>query len=278
MYMIFKDNQPVCIVEGKGFKLVIKTLDPLYNIPKTLATSTNFSLTTDISDIYTNIQTQSYLGIAAQFANSTTFTLKSDILGVNDLRERHTSKYLAEKCSDVLRKFSGGDGKLIQEVPTRWNSTFYIQQFFSSHLYVNEILNKNSTATEISSTLCVLDITEVIKVLNPLEAVTRELCGDFYVTSSVIIPMVHILQNKIITNKTTIISSKLKVGLIEQYQNCFSNIESVTSVGIAIIIDPRFKKIYFQLSVALSKALRTVSDKLKKPADQDIPGPSPNLI
>jgi len=33
MYMIFKDNQPICIVEGKGFKLVIKTLAPLYNLP-----------------------------------------------------------------------------------------------------------------------------------------------------------------------------------------------------------------------------------------------------
>lgn len=52
----------------------------------------------------------------------------------------------------------------------------------------------------------------------------------------------------------------------------------VTSVGIAIILDPRFKKIYFQLSVALFKALRAVSDKFKKPADRDILGPPPNLI
>jgi len=54
------------------------------------------------------------------------------------------------------------------------NSTFYIQQFLSSHPFVNEILNKNITATEIISALCVLDITEVIKVLNPLEVATRE--------------------------------------------------------------------------------------------------------
>lgn len=100
--------------------------------------------------------------------------------------------------NDVLRKLTGGDGKLIQEVPTRWNSTFYIYQFLSSHPFVNEILNKNITATEIISALCVLNITEVIKVLNRLDAATKELCGDFYVTSSIIIPMIHILQNKII--------------------------------------------------------------------------------
>jgi len=91
--------------------------------------------------------------------------------------------------------------------------------------------------------------------------------------------MVHILKNKINqTNTTTAISSKLKVALIEQCQKRLGNIESVTSVAIATILDPRFKKIYFQSSVALSKALKVKSDKLKKSADQDIPEPPPNLI
>jgi len=225
--MISKDNQPICIVEDKGFKLLIKTLAPLYNMPsrrsisrkidikyetlsvifkETFATSTNFSSTTDI---WTDIQTRSYLGITVHFANCTTFTLKSGILGIHDLSERHTSEYLAEKLkeacfeweismdlvtavitdgesnitksielafgknhqipcfahtlnliaerslsnvveltklisnikfivtwfkhsvvgNDALRKLTGGDGKLIQEVPTRWwNSTFYMLQ------------------------------------------------------------------------------------------------------------------------------------------------------
>jgi len=108
-------------------------------------------------------------------------------------------------------------------------------------------LNKNITAPEMISAQCVLDITEVVEVLKPLKAATRELCGEFDVTSSVIIPMVHILKNKINqTNTTTAISSKLKVALIEQCQKHLGNIESVTSVTIATILDPRFKKIYFQ--------------------------------
>ncbi|KAE9545654.1 hypothetical protein AGLY_001197 [Aphis glycines] len=119
MYMIPKNSQLICIVEGKGFKLLIKTLAPLYNMPsrrsisrkidikyetlsgifkETLATSTNFSLT---SDIWTDIQTRSYLGITVHFANSTTFTLKSGILGIYDLSERHTSEYLAEKLKEA---------------------------------------------------------------------------------------------------------------------------------------------------------------------------------
>ncbi|KAE9544993.1 hypothetical protein AGLY_000536 [Aphis glycines] len=112
-----------------------------------------------------------------------------------------------------------------------------LQRFLSLRPFVNEILNKNITTPEMISAQCVLDITEVVEVLKPLEAATRELCDEFYVTST--------------------ISSKLKVALIEQCQKRLGNIESVTT---------------------LSKALKVISDKLKKSADQNIPKPLPNLI
>jgi len=106
VYMISKDNQPISIVEDKGFKLLIKSLAPLYKMPsrrnvsrkidvkyealagifkEMLSISNNFSLTTDI---WTDIQTRSYLDITVHFANTFTFTLKSGILGVYDLSER----------------------------------------------------------------------------------------------------------------------------------------------------------------------------------------------
>lgn len=76
--MISKDNQPISIVEDKGFKLLIKSLAPLDKMPsrrnvsrkidvkyealagifkETLSISNNFSLTTDI---WTDIQTPSH--------------------------------------------------------------------------------------------------------------------------------------------------------------------------------------------------------------------------
>lgn len=150
------------------------------------------------------------------------------------------------------------------------NSTFYIQQFLTSHPFVNEILNKNITATEIISALCVLDITEVIKVLNPLEAATRDLCDDFYVTSSVIIPMVHMLKNKIIQTNTIIISLILKVALIEQCQKRFSNIESVTSVEIAFILDPRFKKNILSIICSIIQNSKSIIWSIEKASTQRI--------
>lgn len=83
--------------------------------------------------------------------------------------------------SDSLRKLTGGEGKLIQKVPTRWSSTFYmLERFLSLRPFVNEILNKNVTAPTMISAQCVLDTTEEIEVFKLLEAATRELCGEFY--------------------------------------------------------------------------------------------------
>jgi len=66
------------------------------------STSTNFSLTTDIR---MDIQTRSYLGTTAHFANATSFTLKSGIFGVYDLSKRHSSDYLADKLKEACFKW-----------------------------------------------------------------------------------------------------------------------------------------------------------------------------
>lgn len=91
--------------------------------------------------------------------------------------------------------------------------------------------------------------------------------------------MVHILENKINETKTTtIISQQLKATLIEQCHKRFGNIEGVTNLAIATILDPRFKKIYFKSSLALSKTLSVISDILKKPADNFECLPTPDFI
>ncbi|KAE9522526.1 hypothetical protein AGLY_017073 [Aphis glycines] len=58
------------------------------------------------------------------------------------------------------------------------------------------------------------EITEIITVLRPLEAATKELCGEQYVSSSMVIPIVHILQTKIDEATTSqILSTQLKNAL-----------------------------------------------------------------
>jgi len=166
-------------------------------------------------------------------------------------------------ASDELRKVS--NSKLIQEVPTRWNSTFYmLERFIALRPFINDIVNRNISAPPMVCAKDIEEITEIITVLRPLEAATKELCGEQYVSSSMVIPIVHLLQSKIDEATTTqVLSTQLKNSLKCECSTRLGEIENVSFLAIATILDPRFKKMYFKNSVSLSKMLTKISEEIK---------------
>lgn len=120
--MIAVDNCPLSIVENKGFKALIKTTSPHYNIPsrKTITrelevkyyemknafrdniiAGTNHVLT---CDIWTDIGNQSYLGITDHYL--TGLERRNGCLGVFPLSERHTADYISQSLQDCLQSFN----------------------------------------------------------------------------------------------------------------------------------------------------------------------------
>lgn len=362
MYMVCKDNQPLSMVEDKGFVHLMNVVAPNFKIPSRreisrrifllydsmknifinkLKNVQHFALTTDI---WTDIQTRSHIGITIHFVDN--YKINSGLLGVFELNERHTSEYIASKlvevcdkwsipttsivavttdgaanmikaidlafdkkrqiicfahalnlvaqqailnvpelttliakvknivrwfkqsvvASDDLRKATKGDGKLLQEVPTRWNSTFYmLERFICLKQIVNDIVHRHISAPDMVSAKEVQDISDVIDILRPVEAATKELCAQKYVTTSMVIPMVNILQKNIKEfQPKQEMGLQLKSAIIVQCDKRFSSIESCSLLGIATILDPRFKKIYFKDTVALSKMLRYISNEIKQ--------------
>jgi len=73
-------------------------------------------------------------------------------------------------ASDDLRKATKGNGKLLQEVPTRWNSTFYmLERFICLKQNVNDIVQRYISAPDM------LSAKELQDILRPVEAATKEL-------------------------------------------------------------------------------------------------------
>ncbi|XP_025195998.1 uncharacterized protein LOC112595121 [Melanaphis sacchari] len=129
------------------------------------------------------------------------------------LQTDRTNKY-SVVASDELRKATNGDGKLIQEVATRWNKK-------KSKIF--------------------------LILLRPIEASTKELCGQKYVTSSMVIPMVYMMVKNIIQFKRTQeLGIQLKKEIIFHCEKRFGLVESVTFLSIATVLDSQFKKIYFK--------------------------------
>ena len=101
----------------------------------------------------------------------------------------------SDKLKDIQRKNGKEEKKLIQEVETRWNSSFYMFQSI-----VDEY-------REVKLTLCSVDredlsittgdvtvINEALEILKPFEEATHDLSADTYISLSKVVPLACSLQ------------------------------------------------------------------------------------
>ncbi|VEN49326.1 unnamed protein product [Callosobruchus maculatus] len=119
---IITDNMPFSVVDGRGFRSLMKFVAPLYKLPtrntfkhhiderydkiaemyKTkLNTVKSLILTTDI---WTDHQMKSFLGITVHFLSD--YKLVSATLGVHELNESHTADYISSKLKEILHEWN----------------------------------------------------------------------------------------------------------------------------------------------------------------------------
>ncbi|VEN52293.1 unnamed protein product [Callosobruchus maculatus] len=170
-------------------------------------------------------------------------------------------------AADQLRAAQNSDTKLklIQSVPTRWNSTFYmVERFLELSQVVTPILLKNLTSPSICSAAEMQVCRELIFILKPIEQVSKEVSGEKYLTCSKIIPMANCLKNKIL--KLELLSpeiEQLKQTVVSEISKRFGAIEDNHILSLSTLLDPRFKKIHFCNPSACARAINSL-DKLLK--------------
>ncbi|XP_071652992.1 E3 SUMO-protein ligase ZBED1-like isoform X2 [Temnothorax longispinosus] len=164
-------------------------------------------------------------------------------------------------AADALRKLN--HLKLIQSVETRWNSTFaMLFRFISLSKDVGSILLSLPDSPEML-TACELQLAiEIVEVLQPLEKLTRELCGERFVTASKVIPLINCLKNKIEKLRGSL-KTQTALALLDRLEKSittrFGQIESNSIMATTTILDPRFKKLHFNQPVACSRAINRIA-------------------
>ncbi|KAJ8915340.1 hypothetical protein NQ315_008226 [Exocentrus adspersus] len=107
--------------------------------------------------------------------------------------------------ADELRKVQPPENvlKLIQSVPTRWNSTFFmLERFVKLYHYIAPILLKNPKSPTMVNATDMELVEEVLQILAPIAQVSKEICGEKYLTST----CTHLINN---------INQQCRTGLIE---------------------------------------------------------------
>ncbi|CAK1602973.1 unnamed protein product [Parnassius mnemosyne] len=170
-------------------------------------------------------------------------------------------------ASNELRKATQKETKLIKEVPTRWNSIYYmIERLLELRTVINTIIirHKNAPPMLTASELSILS--SVLQLLRPIEAGTKEVSGDKYSSSSKVI---HCLLLEVKPFKLEDpLPKELQSLVLKEIDRRMGVIERVHPLAIATILDPRFKKMHFTDPLACSAAVESdSSDHSDKPED-----------
>lgn len=174
-------------------------------------------------------------------------------------------------ASDELRKKQKEKGlkegqikKLILDVRTRWNSTFYmLERFMELYEMIGAILLFRSDAPSMITANEVGSLREIIQLLQPFERLTKEICGQHYITVSKVIPLVSCLRgmlDKYLPSFETSLS--LKAEIDKEVSKRFDKLELCSSLAIATALDPRFKLLHFKDPVAKGKVINYINNYL----------------
>ncbi|KAL4090121.1 hypothetical protein QTP88_025020 [Uroleucon formosanum] len=133
LYFICKDYRPFAVVEGEGFKRLIKELAPAYKIPSVITLKNTLDNKYEVTkgilkscllaaphvsitfDAWTETMNEkSFLGVTVHYLKDV--SLKSHCLAVAELKERHTAQYLSDIIQKILSDWQIDNSKIVTVV------------------------------------------------------------------------------------------------------------------------------------------------------------------
>lgn len=155
------------------------------------------------------------------------------------------SPLATSRFEDIQRELGATETKrLLQDVATRWNSSFYMIQ---SMLELRRAISSYGTEHELPSTLTANEwalLEKVAHVLEPFEEVTKKISLSTS-TAAEVIPHVSSLKIALAeeTPEDTGIKT-MKTTLLESVQKRFEHVEKEPLYAVATLLDARFKDRY----------------------------------
>ncbi|XP_039279367.1 E3 SUMO-protein ligase ZBED1-like [Nilaparvata lugens] len=178
---------------------------------------------------------------------------RSSTLASDKLRETQTS--LSKK---IL--------KLINDTPTRWNSTlFMIRRILevgdSLVLAMSSLKNSPPQLSAEDNAL----LKDMVEALSPFEEATEQISGDQYATASLINPLVIGLFNHLSEVEMTMTTEEGNIllhSLIRSVNQRLFPYETSAVPSLATLLDPRYKKFGFRQPTNVTTAVKLLTSEI----------------
>ena len=167
----------------------------------------------------------------------------------------------------VQRQIGIQEKKLIQEVETRWNSTFYMfERIVEQHQAVTTalcLLNRNNMCL---STAELQQLKNAVTILQPFEAATTETSAEKFFSVSALIPLAKSLMQFLAQNDKISLVSGLQAQLLRR----FGTMEGNHHLAAATLLDPRLKKLAFRDQTAAQQGMQWLIQEMSSLSIQTV--------
>ena len=174
----------------------------------------------------------------------------------------HQKETTAQKPDDKDK--SQRPKKLIQEVVTRWNSTYLmLQRFLQLQAHVRRVLTDNWKTELLLTKTEIETIQDAVAALKPFDDATVEMSAEKSTSMSKKIPIINGLRHTLEEynkEKSSAVAKKLIMYLDER----FPDLESSAVSASATLLDPRFMKLAFSSEEDAEMAVEMIKSKLPK--------------
>lgn len=242
-----------------------------------LTQKVNFSISDNARNIVKAIETElewKHYGCYAHSLNLIVTAALKPVEGLIDKIKNIVAHFKrSTSATDMLLSYqlknmtdSGEPKRLVQQVPTRWNSTYYMLRRFT--LLKEAVKHCMALIEKDWPEISVLDwetMAEICTVLQPFEEITSSISGDEYLTGSLVIVVTNCLKEvcddflnreeyRLLYPVVVDVITSLQRGLRER----FSGVEHSKTFGLCTLLDPRFKLLCFKNEQAVAELKRHV--------------------
>lgn len=193
--------------------------------------------------------------------------------GLEDLRTRarkvvtyfRSSTTAKEKLKNVQQQMNCAVMKLIQEVDTRWNSSFLmLQRLYDERQTVGAALASLRTEVNPLSSDDYETVAACLQVLKPFYTATVEMSQQKRVSGSMVIPLIKMLLHttkELLINTNNVTAKLLGQNMSTTLLNKFDTLENSTVLSLSTLLDPRFKCIGFRSQDKAQYAVRRLTSE-----------------
>ncbi|XP_051998856.1 E3 SUMO-protein ligase ZBED1-like [Xyrauchen texanus] len=166
----------------------------------------------------------------------------------------HRSTTAAAVLKDKQEMLQLPTHKLIQDVPTRWNSSYdMLERYLEQQAAVFSALTDKNAKRNIKDILTLSDedvkvAEDIVQVLKPLKTVTALLSTEQLPTVSMIMPLKHtILESMNVSCTDTAVVKDVKSAIVSDFTNRYPDSDSTLAqfLHMSTALDPRFKSLPF---------------------------------